>query len=120
MMKIHVSVLGRGKRKGRIVMKLILAWLVLVGPVGSALATGATYRCADGTRAGAVFSDPGPAGTVRLTFAGKAGTVALPQAPSADGGRYADGSVPCVDGSVLARAFFTFCSIGRCSHVFGL
>src|SRR5258705_14000229 len=28
--------------------------------------------------------------------------------------------VPCVDGSDLARAFFTFCSIGRCSHVFGL
>jgi hypothetical protein len=27
---------------------------------------------------------------------------------------------PCVDGSGLARAFFTFCSIGRCSHVFGL
>jgi hypothetical protein len=28
--------------------------------------------------------------------------------------------VPCVDGSELARAFFTFYSIGRCSHVFGL
>jgi hypothetical protein len=28
--------------------------------------------------------------------------------------------VPCVDGSELARAFFTFCSIGRCSQVFGL
>src|SRR6476659_8629179 len=28
--------------------------------------------------------------------------------------------VPCVDGSGLARAFFTFCSIGRCSHVFAL
>jgi len=28
--------------------------------------------------------------------------------------------VPCVDGSGLASAFFTFCSIGRCSHVFGL
>src|ERR1019366_8743290 len=28
--------------------------------------------------------------------------------------------VSCVDGSELARAFFTFCSIGRCSHVFGL
>ena len=28
--------------------------------------------------------------------------------------------VPCVDGSDLARTFFTFCSIGRCSHVFGL
>src|SRR6202790_4348761 len=27
---------------------------------------------------------------------------------------------PCVEGSELARAFFTFCSIGRCSHVFGL
>ena len=26
----------------------------------------------------------------------------------------------CVDGSELARAFFTFCRIGRCSHVFGL
>jgi hypothetical protein len=26
----------------------------------------------------------------------------------------------CVCGSGLARAFFTFCSIGRCSHVFGL
>ena len=25
--------------------------------------------------------------------------------------------VPCVDGSELARAFFTFCRIGRCSHV---
>ena len=28
--------------------------------------------------------------------------------------------VPCVDGSGLARAFFTFCSVGRCSHVFNL
>jgi hypothetical protein len=27
--------------------------------------------------------------------------------------------VPCVDGSRLARVFFT-CSAGRCSHVFGL
>ena len=70
-------------------MKLILAWLALVGPVGSALATEAAYH----TRARAVFSDPGPAGTARLTFAGKAGAVALRQAPSADGGRYADGTM---------------------------
>jgi hypothetical protein len=35
-----------------------------------------------------------------------------------DPANVADGS--CVDGSRLARAFFTFCSIGRCSHVFGL
>jgi hypothetical protein len=27
---------------------------------------------------------------------------------------------PCVDGSELARTFFHECSIGRCSHVFGL
>jgi membrane-bound inhibitor of C-type lysozyme len=74
-------------------MKLILAWLALVGPVGSALATEAAYHCADGTRARAVFSDPGSAGMVRLTFAGKAAAVALPQAPSADGGRYADGTM---------------------------
>jgi uncharacterized protein len=31
-----------------------------------------------------------------------------------------DQHLPCVDGSELARAFFTFCRIGRCSHVFGL
>jgi membrane-bound inhibitor of C-type lysozyme len=30
---------------------------------------------------------------VRLTFAGKGGNVSLPQAPSADGGRYADSGV---------------------------
>src|SRR5258708_8391977 len=29
-------------------------------------------------------------------------------------------NVPCVDGSELARAFFTFCSICRHSHVFCL
>ena len=74
-------------------MKVILACLVLVGPVGSASAAEAAYRCADGTKARAVFSGSGPAGTVRLTFAGKAGAVALPQAPSADGGRYADGTL---------------------------
>jgi membrane-bound inhibitor of C-type lysozyme len=71
-------------------MKLILACLALVGPVSSALATEAAYRCADGTRARAVFSDPGPVGSVRLTFAGKAGSITLPQTISADGGRYAD------------------------------
>ena len=27
---------------------------------------------------------------------------------------------PCVDGSELARTFLNVCSIGRCSHVFGL
>jgi membrane-bound inhibitor of C-type lysozyme len=74
-------------------MRLILACLILVGPVELALATEVTYRCADGAKARAVFSDPGPAGTVRLTFAGRARAITLPQAPSADGGRYADGTL---------------------------
>ena len=33
--------------------------------------------------------------------------------------RYARPKVPCVDGSELARTFFTS-QAGRCSHVFGL
>jgi membrane-bound inhibitor of C-type lysozyme len=71
-------------------VKLILACLASVGTVSSASATEAAYRCADGTAVRAVFSAPGPTGSVRLTFAGKGGNVSLPQAPSADGGRYAD------------------------------
>ena len=78
---------------GSSVMKLILACLALAGPVSSALAAEADYRCADGTAVRAAFSAPGPAGSVRLTFAGRGGTVTLPQAPSADGGRYADGTM---------------------------
>ena len=37
-------------------MKLTLACLALLGSVGSAMATEALYRCADGTVARAVFS----------------------------------------------------------------
>lgn len=74
-------------------MKLILACLASVGTVSSASATEAAYRCADGTAVRAVFSAPGPSGSVRLTFAGKGESVSLPQAPSADGGRYADSGI---------------------------
>jgi membrane-bound inhibitor of C-type lysozyme len=74
-------------------MKLILTCIMLIGPVGSALATEASYRCADGTAVKAVFSTPGPSGSVQLTFARKAKPVVLPQALSADGGRYADGDM---------------------------
>jgi membrane-bound inhibitor of C-type lysozyme len=72
------------------VMKLILTCIALIGPVSSALATEASYRCADGTAVKAVFSAPGPTGSVQLNFARKAKPVVLPQAMSADGGRYAD------------------------------
>lgn len=74
-------------------MKLILACLALIGPASSALATEAAYRCADSTAVRAVFSAPGPDGSVRLTFTGTKETVTLPQAPSADGGRYADAGI---------------------------
>ena len=74
-------------------MKLILACLALFGPLSSALATEAAYRCADGTAVRAVFSAPGSTGSVRLTFAGKRRAVTLSQAASADGGRYADSDV---------------------------
>jgi membrane-bound inhibitor of C-type lysozyme len=74
-------------------VKLILACLASVGTVNSASAAEASYRCADGTAVRALFSAPGPTGSVRLTFAGKGSNVSLPQAPSADGGRYADGGM---------------------------
>jgi membrane-bound inhibitor of C-type lysozyme len=70
-------------------MKLILTCILLMGPVSSAWAVEANYRCADGTTVNAVFSAPGRAGSVQLTFA-KAKSVELPQTLSADGGRYAD------------------------------
>src|SRR5262245_50903791 len=74
-------------------MKLILTCIALIGPVVSALATEANYRCADGSTVKAVFSAPGQAGTVQLTFGRKAKSVVLPQALSADGARYADGDM---------------------------
>ncbi len=74
-------------------MKLILTCIMLIGPVSSALAAEASYRCADGTAVKAVFSAPGPTGSVQLMFARQAKPVVLRQALSADGGRYADGDV---------------------------
>jgi membrane-bound inhibitor of C-type lysozyme len=77
---------------GKTIMKLIVACLALFGSVNSVLAAEAAYRCTDGAAVRAVFSVPGPEGSVRLTFAGQRRPVTLPQAPSADGGRYADGN----------------------------
>jgi membrane-bound inhibitor of C-type lysozyme len=74
-------------------MKLIFACAALLASVSSALATEAAYRCADGTVVRAVFSPPEPTGSVLLTFRGRGQNVMLPQALSADGGRYDDGSM---------------------------
>jgi membrane-bound inhibitor of C-type lysozyme len=71
-------------------MKLWLAWLALLISVSSAPAAEATYRCADGTRLRASFSAPDQPGSARLNFVGQRPPVILTQAPSADGGRYAD------------------------------
>jgi len=74
-------------------MKLIFICVALVGSASSALATEAAYRCADGSVVRAVFSSPAATGSVRLTFRGQGRSVTLPQALSADGGRYDDGKM---------------------------
>jgi membrane-bound inhibitor of C-type lysozyme len=74
-------------------MKLILTCILLMGPASSAWAIEANYRCADGTTVNAVFSAPGHTGSVQLTISRQAKSVELPQALSADGGRYADGDM---------------------------
>lgn len=68
-------------------MKAFLV-VALMGVTSSALATEASYSCANGTMVRAIFSAPGPKGSVQLEFAGGK-RVVLPQAMSADGGRYA-------------------------------
>lgn len=58
---------------------------------GGARATEASYHCADGVRLRAVFAGGVSApGSATLTFADGV-SMKLPQALSADGGRYADG-----------------------------
>jgi membrane-bound inhibitor of C-type lysozyme len=71
-------------------VKQFFVCLVAVAPIGPAFATEAAYRCADGTAVRAVFSPPGPTGSVRLMFSGQRPLV-LSQTLSADGGRYDDG-----------------------------
>ena len=72
-------------------MRLPLSLLAVLAATSPALATEAAYTCADGSAVAAVFSPPGPADSVKLTFAKTKKPLTLPQAPSADGGRYAGG-----------------------------
>jgi membrane-bound inhibitor of C-type lysozyme len=52
------------------------------------------YGCVDNTRLSVTFSGEGTApGTAHLAIAGTPVNVTLPQVPSADGGRYADGGL---------------------------
>jgi membrane-bound inhibitor of C-type lysozyme len=52
------------------------------------------YTCADGTKLQATFSPPGTSmGSVKLVYSGSPSGMVLPQAVSADGGRYTEGNV---------------------------
>jgi len=66
------------------------------------------YTCADGTKLQATFSPPSTAtGSVKLVYAGSSTETTLPQAVSADGGRYVRGDVEFWikgNGATLTRA----------------
>jgi membrane-bound inhibitor of C-type lysozyme len=66
------------------------------------------YTCEDGTKLQATFSPPGASmGSVRLVYAGSSTETTLPQALSADGGRYTQGDVEFWikgNGATLTRA----------------
>ena len=52
------------------------------------------YTCADGTKLQATFSPPGTTtGSVKLVYSGSSSEMVLPQALSADGGRYTEGDM---------------------------
>ena len=74
-------------------MRRALIGVVLVSSTIPAVAADVSYHCKDGTAFKAAFSTPGPSGSVQLTFNGSAKPLVLPQAPSADGGRYAEGNI---------------------------
>nr|AWM05582.1 hypothetical protein CIT39_03330 [Bradyrhizobium symbiodeficiens] len=76
----------------RTIARLILAGLVSIGSATCAFAGSASYVCSDGTMVRAVFRGLGQNGSVQLSFGGQGHFVKIAQAPSADGGRYAEGS----------------------------
>lgn len=69
-----------------------LCWLTLATSmmtIGGAAATEADYACSDGSKLMADFSPPGQTpGEVKLSIDGSPDLLVLPQAVSADGGRY--------------------------------
>jgi membrane-bound inhibitor of C-type lysozyme len=75
----------------------IMATLYGVGAAAGVIAQDTNplhYTCADGTKLQATFSPPsGSMGLVRLVYSGSLSEVVLPQAVSADGGRYTKGDV---------------------------
>jgi membrane-bound inhibitor of C-type lysozyme len=85
--------------------------LFLVGAASGAVAQDPKpvhYTCADGTKLQAIFSPPSTSlGSVKLVNAGSSTETILPQAISADGGRYMQGDVEFWikgEGATLTRA----------------
>jgi membrane-bound inhibitor of C-type lysozyme len=72
----------------------LISMIVAALSVGPALAAEARFTCEDGARIQARFEgDPTAPGSAVLSFAESGQQVSLPQAPSADGGRYVGGDI---------------------------
>jgi membrane-bound inhibitor of C-type lysozyme len=74
----------------------LLTALFLVSAAGAAAhdPQSVHYTCVDGTKLQATFSAPSTSvGSVKLVYAGLSTETTLPQALSADGGRYTQGDV---------------------------
>ena len=89
----------------------IVIALLLEGVAADASAQDAKpvhYTCADGTKLQVMFSPLGTGtGSVKLVYAGSSTETTLPQAVSADGGRYTHGDVEFWikgSGATLTRA----------------
>ena len=75
---------------------VVMAALLLVNAPGASAQTPkpVPYTCADGTKLQATFSPPSASqGSVTLVYAGSSTGTILPQAVSADGGRYTQGDI---------------------------
>jgi membrane-bound inhibitor of C-type lysozyme len=81
----------------RVLGRTVMVALLLAGAGTGAVAQEAKpvhYTCADGTKLQATFSPPSASmGSVKLVYAGSPAEATLPQAISADGGRYTHGDV---------------------------
>ena len=99
-----------------VLARLALVSLALIGATNSASAAGVSYRCSDGTALHAVFHGLGQAGSVQLTFGGRGRSMTLSQAPSADGGRYANGDsefwIKGTSARLTRQGIATECSAG--------
>lgn len=73
---------------------IVLLLVVCAGGASARDPKPVDYTCSDGTKLQATFSPPtNSRGSVKLVYAGSSSETTLPQAVSADGGRYTRGNV---------------------------